>query len=101
MYAVVSNGGRQFMVQEGGFYKVDLLAAEVGSEVAFDEVLLVADQDKMTDTVDASKKKVVIEVVEHKKDKKIHIIKFKRRKHHMKRMGHRQGYTVVKVKSIK
>jgi len=100
MYAVVSNGGRQFMVQEGGFYKVDLLAAEVGSEVAFDEVLLVADQEKKS-AVDAAKSKVMFEIVDHKKDKKINIIKFKRRKHHMKRMGHRQGYTVVKVKSIK
>lgn len=101
MYAVVSNGGRQFMMKEGNFYKVDLIAAEVGSEVAFDEVLLLSKDDKSSVGKDVAKKKVTLEVLDHVKGKKVNIIKFKRRKHHMKRMGHRQGYTVVKVKSIK
>jgi large subunit ribosomal protein L21 len=101
MYAIVSNGGRQFMVQEGGLYKIDRVSAEIGAELAFENVLLVADAEKATSTTDAAKHRVSFEVVDHARDKKIHIIKFKRRKHHMKRMGHRQGYTVVKVKSIK
>ena len=101
MYAVVSNGGRQFIMKEGNFYKVDLLAADVGSEIEFDEVLLLTDEKKLALGKDVAKKKVTLEILDHIKDKKINIIKFKRRKHHMKRMGHRQGYTVVKVKSIK
>ena len=101
MFAVVSNGGRQFLMKEGNFYKVDLLAGEIGSEVAYDEVLLLSDQSGSTVGEDVAKKKVTLEILDHVKDKKVNIIKFKRRKHHMKRMGHRQGYTIVKVKSIK
>ena len=101
MYAVVTNGGRQFMMRVGDTCKVDRLAAEVGAEVRYEDVLLVGGSDTTATGKDVAKKAVVLEVLEHKKDKKINIIKFKRRKHHMKRMGHRQGYTVVKVKSIK
>ena len=101
MYAVVTNNGRQFMMHVGDTCKVDLLAAEVGAEVIFDNVLMIGGTDKNVSGKDAQKKSVVLEVLEHGKAKKINIIKFKRRKHHMKRMGHRQAYTVVKVKDIK
>ena len=89
------------MMREGTIHKVDKLSADVGTEVTFDDVLLLTSDDKTSVSTDASKSKVVLEVLEHRRADKIKIIKFKRRKHHMKRMGHRQGYTVVKVKSIK
>jgi hypothetical protein len=44
--------------------------------------------------------KVVAKVVEHGRAKKVKIIKFKRRKHHMKRMGHRQHYTMLEITGI-
>ena len=49
--------------------------------------------------VDGSK--VVASVVSHGRRKKIHIIKFRRRKHHMKQMGHRQYFTEVKIEKIR
>lgn len=101
MYAVVSNSGRQLLVKEGGFYKVDKVAAEVGDKLDFAEVLLVNNTETVNIKSEAANKKVTFEVIEHGRGKKINIIKFKRRKHHMKRMGHRQDYTTVKVISIK
>lgn len=101
MYAVVSDRTRQYIMREGGIYKIDKLNAEVGAEVTFDDVLLLSDESgAKIDAGDLQKNKVVVEVLEHKAGPKIKIIKFKRRKHHMKRMGHRQKFSVVKVKQI-
>jgi large subunit ribosomal protein L21 len=44
--------------------------------------------------------KVTAEVIDQARHKKVNIIKFKRRKHHMKRAGHRQWYTEVKITGI-
>jgi len=36
----------------------------------------------------------------HGRGDKVHIIKFRRRKHHRKQMGHRQYYTAVRITAI-
>ena len=103
MYAVVSDRSKQYIMREGGIYKIDKLNAEVGAEVTFDDVLLLSNEDDSEAKVaaaDLKSNKVIVEVLEHKSGPKIKIIKFKRRKHHMKRMGHRQKLSVVKVKKI-
>ena len=103
MYAVVSDRTKQYMMREGGIYKIDRLNAEVGAEVTFNDVLLLSNEDDSSAKVEAGDLKgshVVVEVLEHKAGPKVNIIKFKRRKHHMKRMGHRQKFSVVKVKKI-
>lgn len=101
MYAVIATGGKQYRVQKGDQIKVEKLAGEPGDKVVFDQVLLLADGEDVsigTPYIDGSK--VTGEVQEQARAKKIEIIKFKRRKHHMKHMGHRQHYTQVKITKI-
>lgn len=101
MYAVITSGGKQYRVREGQTLKLEKLTAEVGSKVDFNEVLMLVNGDDIQIGKPFIKNtKVVASVVEHGRGKKIHIIKFKRRKHHMKRMGHRQDYTEVKIEKI-
>ncbi|MFY0676433.1 MAG: 50S ribosomal protein L21 [Neptuniibacter sp.] len=101
MYAVIVSGGKQYRVQEGESLKLEKLQAEAGSNVEFDRVLLVGNGDDIKigePVVDGAK--VTAEVVQHGRAKKVEIIKFKRRKHHMKRQGHRQWFTEVKITGI-
>ena len=101
MYAVIVSGGKQHRVSEGEVLKVEKLQAEAGSSVDFDKVLLVANDDDVkigAPVVEGAK--VTAEVVSHGRGKKVRIMKFKRRKHHMKQMGHRQWFTEIKITGI-
>ena len=101
MYAVISSGGKQYRVADGEQIKLEKLPAEVGQTVSFDDVLLLSDGEKVNVGAPyVNNASVKAEVVSHGRHKKIHIIKFKRRKHHMKRQGHRQYYTEVKITAI-
>ncbi|MEY3037695.1 50S ribosomal protein L21 [Marinobacterium sp. LSUCC0821] len=101
MFAVIVSGGKQYRVQEGQTLKVEKLAAEAGASVDFDRVLLVSNGDDVkvgAPVVEGAK--VSAEVVSHGRGDKVTIIKFRRRKHHMKRQGHRQWFTEVKITGI-
>ena len=101
MYAVIVSGGKQHRVKEGETLKLEMLEVETGGNVEFDRVLLIADGDKVqvgAPVVDGAK--VTAEVVSHGRHDKIQIIKFRRRKHSMKRQGHRQWFTEVKITGI-
>lgn len=101
MYAIIATGGKQYRVQQGDRIKIEKLAGDPGEKVEFNQVLLLSDGEQVsigTPYVEGSK--VTAEVEQHARAKKIEIIKFKRRKHHMKRMGHRQHYTEVKITGI-
>ncbi|OMH28412.1 50S ribosomal protein L21 [Motiliproteus sp. MSK22-1] len=101
MYAVIVSGGKQHRVVEGEVLKVEKLQAEAGSSVDFDKVLLVAnDEDVKIGAPVVDGAKVTAEVVSHGRGKKVRIMKFKRRKHHMKQMGHRQWFTEIKITGI-
>ncbi len=100
-FAVFVSGGKQHRVSEGEVLRLERLEAAPGEEVVFDKVLMVADGDD----VDVGKpyvdgKAVKAEVIAHDRGEKIRIIKFKRRKDWMKRQGHRQWYTEVKITAI-
>lgn len=101
MYAVFKTGGKQYKAAPGDVIQVEKLDAESGASVELDEVLMVADGDEVrvgAPTIEGGK--VTAEVVGHGRGDKIRIIKFRRRKHHMKRMGHRQHYTEIKITGI-
>ena len=101
MYAVIKTGGKQYRVKEGDVLKLEQLLVDVGSEINFSDVLMVADGDIITCGAPFIANAMVKAVVlEHARHKKIRIIKFRRRKHHMKQMGHRQNYTQVKITAI-
>ena len=101
MYAVIKTGGKQYRVSEGQTVKVEKLDAEEGASVDIDDVLMIADGDNIkvgAPTVDGGK--VTATVKSHGRAKKVEIIKFRRRKHHDKRIGHRQHYTELLITGI-
>lgn len=103
MYAIIATGGKQYKVTEGEALKIEKLKADVGSQVEFDQVLMLVDDDNKVDigTPYLQDMKVIGEVVQQGRGEKINIIKFRRRKHYMRRQGHRQDFTEVKVKAVK
>jgi len=101
MYAVIKTGGKQYRVEEGQTLRVEKLDADAGSAIDLDKVLMVANGDDVKiGTPLVENGKVSAEVVEHGRGDKIRIIKFRRRKHHRKQMGHRQSYTAIKITGI-
>ena len=101
MFAVFQSGGKQHRVSEGDVVKVELLEGEPGAEVTFDRVLMVADGDNVNvGTPYVNDGKVTAEVVRVDRGRKVRIIKFKRRKDYLKRHGHRQWFTEVKITGI-
>lgn len=101
MYAVIKTGGKQYRVNEGDTIKVEKLELATGETVEFPEVLMIADGDKVqVGTPFVKKAKVVASVEAHGRHAKVRIIKFRRRKHHLKRQGHRQWFTALKITNI-
>ncbi len=101
MFAIVETGGKQFRVEEGRSLKVAKLEVLAGTEVTLDKVLLVgAGAEVKIGQPFVAGAAVQCEVVDHGRDKKIIIFKKKRRKDYRRTQGHRQDFTVLKVKSI-
>lgn len=101
MYAVIESGGKQHRVSEGETLKLEKLEVPTGETLEFDKVLLVnKDGDLKIGTPYVEGGKVTAEVVSQGRHSKIKIVKFRRRKHHMKQAGHRQWYTEVKITGI-
>lgn len=101
MYAVIVSGGKQYRVKEGQSIQVEKLDGEPGSAVKFENVLMASKEDaQKVGTPYLKGWSVQAEVVSHGRHDKLRIIKFKRRKHHMKQMGHRQWYTELKITQI-
>lgn len=101
MYAVIVTGGKQYKVAEGEYLKVEKLEVATGETITIDKVLLVANDEQInigTPVVEGAK--VTAEVISQGRHDKVRIIKFRRRKHHMKRQGHRQWYTEIKITGI-
>jgi large subunit ribosomal protein L21 len=101
MYAIIATGGKQYRVAEGDVIRIEKLDAEPGSEVEFDRVLMVGGGDDArvgAPLVDGGR--VTATVQDHGRAKKVHIMKFRRRKHSQKQMGHRQHFTTVRITGI-
>ena len=101
MYAVIKTGGKQYRVSEGETLRIETLDANEGDSVDFDQVLMVGEgEDVRIGAPLLEGGKVTATVKAHGRGKKVEIIRFRRRKHHMKRMGHRQNYTEVEITGI-
>jgi large subunit ribosomal protein L21 len=100
-YAVIRTGGKQYRVSPGELLRVEALKGEVGSEIAFSEVLLTAAEGAVqVGTPLVSGASVSARIVEHGKEKKILVFKKKKRKNYRRRRGHRQHFTAVQIKSV-
>jgi len=101
MYAVIKTGGKQYRVSEGDTLRLEKLDSDAGETIEFDQVLAVGEgADLKIGTPFVKGGKVTATVKEQGRAKKVEIIKFRRRKHHMKRMGHRQSYTELEITGI-
>jgi len=101
MYAVFVSGGKQHRVVEGETLKLEKIEVATGETIEFEQVLMVANGDDIkigAPVVEGAK--VTAEVISHGRGDKVKIIKFRRRKHSMKRQGHRQWFTEVKITGI-
>ncbi|MCX4192223.1 50S ribosomal protein L21 [Methylophaga sp. OBS1] len=101
MYAIVATGGKQYRVKEGEKLRVEKLNAEAGDTVELDKVLLVGEgEDVKVGAPYLDGAKVTAKVAANGRGDKVKIIKFKRRKHHQKQMGHRQAFTEIEITGI-
>ncbi len=101
MYAVIKTGGKQYRVKEGQTLKVEKLNVEKGDSIELNEVLMIADGEDVkigAPYVEGGSVSATIE--DHGRGDKVRIIKFNRRKHFRKQMGHRQSYTEIKITGI-
>ena len=99
-YAVIETGGKQYRVQQGDVFDVELLAQEAGASVEF-EVLAVSDGEALTvGTPVVEGAKVTASVVGNLRGKKIVSFKKKRRKGYRRKIGHRQELTKIKIEAI-
>ena len=101
MYAVIQSGSRQYRVQPGQVLEVDRLPAEVGEQVVFDRVLLSAadDQVRVGDPI-VSGAKVVGQVLNHYRTRKVPVLKYKRSERYRRRSSQRRALTRVRIHEI-
>jgi large subunit ribosomal protein L21 len=101
MYAVFQSGGKQHRVAEGQTVRLEKIEVAPGETVAFEDILMVSNGDDVKiGTPSVAGAKVTAEVVTHGRGEKVKIVKFRRRKHSRKQMGHRQWFTEVKITGI-
>ena len=101
MYAIIRSGGKQYRVKAGEQVRVEALAAEVGSTISLEEVLLVGTGDGVKVGAPlVSGAKIKATVVSHGRGDKVKIFKLRRRKHYQKTQGHRQSYTELRIDDI-
>ena len=101
LYAIAETSGQQFWFEVNRYYDVDRLNAKEKDKITLEKVLLLKDKDSITIGKPYIKNaKIEIEVVSHKRDKKILVYKMRPKKKTRRKMGHRQELTRVMVKSI-
>ena len=101
LYAIAETSGQQFWFEVNRYYDIDRLNAKEKDKITLDKVLLLKDKDSITLGKPYVKDaKIELEVVSHKRDKKIIVYKMRPKKKTRRKMGHRQELTRVMVKSI-
>ena len=100
-YAIIQTGGKQYQAREGKTLGIEKLDIKEGESVTFDKVLL---RKTGADAVEVGtpflEAPVKAKVVKHIRGPKLIVFKFKRRKKYMRKKGHRQPITVVRIESI-
>lgn len=100
-YAIVETGGKQFRVAPGDVIEVERLAADKGSLIELDHVLLVSDGTEVkigTPLVEGAK--VTADVLGEEKGKKVIVYKYKSKVRYRNHNGHRQIHTQLEIKDI-
>jgi len=101
LYAIAETSGQQFWFEVNRYYDIDRLNAKEKEKITLDKVLLLKDKSSITIGKPYVKDaKIELEVVSHRRDKKILVYKMRPKKKTRRKMGHRQELTRVMVKSI-
>ena len=101
-YAIAETPGQQFWFEVDRYYDIDRLNAKEKDKIILEKVLVLKDKESITIGKPYVKDaKIELEVVSHKRDKKILVYKMRPKKKTRRKMGHRQELTRVMVKSIK
>ena len=100
MYAVIKTGGKQYRVAEGDKLRVEKLPGDVGSEITFDEVLMVGGDKVSVGSPLVSGATVKAKIVAQDRAKKVIVFKYKRRKGYRRKYGHRQPYTELQITGV-
>lgn len=100
MYSVVEIGGKQYNVKKGDVIAIDKIDKNKDEIIEFNNVMLIKDKDTVVGDPYIKDAKVKAKVIDHQKDKKVNIFKFKRKKNYKRLRGHRQPYTMVKIEGI-
>ncbi|MDR3255835.1 MAG: 50S ribosomal protein L21 [Synergistaceae bacterium] len=101
MYAVIEEGGKQYRVSQGDRIRVEKRGAEVGEEFSIEKVLLLGKDDgPAIGSPYVAGASVTVKVLEHGKEDKLIVFKYRRKKNYRRFRGHRQQYTDLSVESI-
>ena len=101
LFAIAETSGQQFWFEVDRYYDIDRLNAKEKDKITLEKVLLLKDKD----TINIGKPylkdaKIELEVISHRRDKKILVYKMRPKKKTRRKMGHRQELTRVMVRSI-
>lgn len=101
MYVIFSNKNKQYTINKNKFVQIDLITSEIGDKIILKDILYLKDEENnIVGNPFIKDMELTFEVIKHIKDKKTIILKFKRRKNYLKKTGHRQRYTILKLISI-
>lgn len=100
MYAVIKTGGKQYRVAEGDKLRVEKLPGDVGSELTFEEVLMVGGDKVSVGAPLVSGASVKAKILAQDRAKKVIVFKYKRRKGYRRKYGHRQPFTEIQITGV-
>ena len=101
MYAVFRSGGKQYRAQEGDRIKLEKINVDEGSNINFDEVMMLGEgSDVRVGSPYLPSTSVIAKVIKQGKSKKVPVVKFKRRKNYLRQGTHRQFFTEIEIVSI-
>ena len=101
LYAIAETSGQQFWFEVDRYYDIDRLNAKEKDKITIEKILLIKDKDDISIGKPYIKNaKIELEVISHKRDKKIIVYRMRPKKKTRKKMGHRQELTRVMVRSI-
>ena len=101
LFAIAETSGQQFWFEVDKYYDIDRLKAKEKDKITLENILLIKDKENISIGQPYVKNaQIELEVVSHKRDKKIIVYKMRPKKKTRRKMGHRQELTRVMVKSI-
>ncbi len=102
MYAIIETGGKQYKIKKGDYISIEKTKKKENEKITFKNIILIFKNKKIINKKKKLKKFIIKgKIIKNIKNKKIRIIKFKRRKHYKKTLGHRQKLQRIKIYSIK